>query len=1591
MAHKKSIGLKGGPNEYITDISEFVSIEGYKRNSPDVNNPVNIIESSNITMNGVDFPVRGYGNNGKVQDMMPGVEHYDYGNADYVVEVPIAKRGGGLLDKTMKCNSCGWEWKAADGGSDIDTCHKCGGKALAKAQTGTEKNFRDFEGVPLLSSLVAGDIPGDQHHKSRLADLYRYYAGKTLEDDILEVSNTKPTKAKDTDVKYISLNKNQQLVQEVIDNYNRVSTGNFYTNKTRPDLIMSADDNEIQLDANNYKVTGYKEVDDIDDHQLNAIGNYFTGLGEDDNGTYISYYDKFDQAGGLGGSINFGEVLGLTKPFEIYDRIYVEKDSETGKYIQKKQDGGSKLLSYQSRGETGNAVVFVESPWRDKYTYDLYDTSNKNLPAELLQFRKDFNFGENKLQGLYGDMSKEKLDNKYLKFLNGLYKDLYNQERQLDIDGKPSDKIHAQRMQTYKVIQGEEKKIDQKYQEQIDLYSNMVDDGQESFNNNELNPRTTSMDSTFYKEAENLKKVYARLHPNSNVDIVPIYDNPDLVRDKVAELNPNDSMYFFGHSGDRLGGIPNEEIATILGGSKAENCYLGTCALEEQELQPFQEALQGRNLQYRPAGSWWGVNPSGSSIEDAMWSRVTKEGRIGLPGVGNNATVVKPKLGKDYNKEQDGGQPTQPKTWQDTINYIDQEKLKRAIAQVESLNGKLMKNPDSTASGLYGQRFSELQEGKLYDGTRDEFIADLEAQNRMFDIRLNEGFKSNKTTPLLKDAYDLMNEYKPQIENFDFSYEDIISLSNFLGRQGTREYLGNVIRDGKTLQEVYPKLYGESVKQSNKTPEEYLNITRGYYKQYAGEMEMREVVQDNTRVASPIFRDLPNLAFQPQSPLQQFLIDAESELDLLNINNRTVAQDNTAVAGRFVPPINIGDSRAMLDYDQIIGDISQENDLEESSYDSPALIAEFIRKSNEYASGWKDMTDASDAEVKDLQNVLLGKGYNIGPTGVDGDYGTKTLAAHRAMVDDTNLNPSSISRYYNKFNLDNKQEVMGIQKILVDKGFLAPTLIGRQSTSIDGKFGNQTKDALDAFNTENAKDDPQALVFDYIPSTLEEPRCAAGMCQILEGNQVLTDALGVKFKDAWDIFENMTESKNSDSIFNIYDDKAFDNVSSVEDLKRITKEVKRKKQTTEGDYQIGDIVGLYWDGSSHHNETLSSKTHNTHSGFVSDIVDGVPIITHNVNGNVRQQPYNELVTAWIRRPNENLDIKSQYNVDGIEEMQFDSSGIQNLAFRYSGTDVDDKVVYEGERLEQLENIFKRVQFNANKIPKILNSSVDSKWLESTVIGITGVETGVGKSVPRTVEDYGKFRNLVYDAKGKKDEDVSLGIGKTKFNSLDSFAKEYFDIKSVDDLAEDSKGIDAVTYMITKNYELFKDYAKTYPQLGLTETDIRNMTILSYNQGASRLLKTGRVDDDRSAQEEVQALRELYDATLLDITSTNYKHVPLVADAAFKVGQMIPEFLPGSVRPSDSYIKKVNQYRADVFPETFASVEAAGNEFQPSTMAQGGEYGVYNNYMSGKYDGTSREKGAMELYDKLNRKHYQEAKQTGMSVPNYIMSQLIKDS
>lgn len=70
---------------YLKD--KFLSTKGYKRNSPDVNNPYNVIPSNQITMEDVDFPVMGIDDLGNQQLMQPGKNYTFPGN--YVTEFPL--------------------------------------------------------------------------------------------------------------------------------------------------------------------------------------------------------------------------------------------------------------------------------------------------------------------------------------------------------------------------------------------------------------------------------------------------------------------------------------------------------------------------------------------------------------------------------------------------------------------------------------------------------------------------------------------------------------------------------------------------------------------------------------------------------------------------------------------------------------------------------------------------------------------------------------------------------------------------------------------------------------------------------------------------------------------------------------------------------------------------------------------------------------------------------------------------------------------------------------------------------------------------------------------------------------------------------------------------------------------------------------------------------------------------------------------------------------------------------------------------------------------------------------------------------------
>ena len=76
-------------NKPLPGLITRFSTQGYQKNSPDVDNPVNIIPSGDITMKNVEFPVKGTDNLGNTKIMKPGKNYKFPGNI--VIETKYKK------------------------------------------------------------------------------------------------------------------------------------------------------------------------------------------------------------------------------------------------------------------------------------------------------------------------------------------------------------------------------------------------------------------------------------------------------------------------------------------------------------------------------------------------------------------------------------------------------------------------------------------------------------------------------------------------------------------------------------------------------------------------------------------------------------------------------------------------------------------------------------------------------------------------------------------------------------------------------------------------------------------------------------------------------------------------------------------------------------------------------------------------------------------------------------------------------------------------------------------------------------------------------------------------------------------------------------------------------------------------------------------------------------------------------------------------------------------------------------------------------------------------------------------------------------
>ena len=941
MGKKKSIGLPGGPNEFLQDITQYISVEGYKSYSPDKNNPVNIIESSSITMQDVDIPVLGMDNLGNAEVMF-SPNNYEF-PGDMVLEIPLAKDGN-ELPKAQRGIIKPIAKKAATYLDDIlEYFFKSSDKA-------TKQIDKAVEETPNAMSFFS-DTPKRLNRPP--AEDYVYYRNTNDGSNImlpLDFENPRVYsnwKAPEN-LSFFTPNNNSfkdygaqkwgakinptkpfiekkprtytvEEVQKLIDDgYDAIITQSYNSTDIRDAYQVIPLDKKIIKNLEQLKAKGgsvfqdgggdnkpmetvmLDEVEVVGEKKkpkknwfLNTLNNTVNPLLIADNALQILgipaalVRESIEGIGGKGdGKFNFGDIIP-----DLYNTTILDSDKKQQPVSQTLGvDGFWKSLgvdlltdptTYVGAGIVKNLLAKGGKKVLPKVVKQLTTKGAKSTDDILKQsdeFISEINWGKwnkdipnNKsLMDEYADIEKSaKANGTWMK----------------NADGSPFTLPDGSPGLPEQFIQMRSKNFKNAYPEGIDVTyrgsdqhipEGMRGEYSKIYNNDAVRPEVGSgLFTGDIKLASQYGKGYYGIdNPNLMSPVLNPFFTPNqrtlfeipsnqiqrnIRGQNITSLSPNEPGGIYKLA------IPKTKNKVSFDANRKDWTNLADVDIWNMMPKDVQDAAIRARAGGKKGSTMYDPNtPSfgGYSTDDVA----TMVEKLGLDraeirnvydyGVGdvlihNNrkGNFAKSLFGNDGNfnlfdkniykavtpliiggygvsQYQEAGEVN---SWRDIKVNLDG--IKKAIKKVESADGVLMINPESTATGLYGQRFSEIKD--LYDGTREEFAKDLDAQDKFFMMRLNEGIEANETTPLLKDAYDLTKEYKPQLgDKWNYSYEDIIALSNFLGRGGARKYFGNIIRDGKPLKEVYPNTYGKGV--TNKTPDEYLNITREFY-QLGGE------------------------------------------------------------------------------------------------------------------------------------------------------------------------------------------------------------------------------------------------------------------------------------------------------------------------------------------------------------------------------------------------------------------------------------------------------------------------------------------------------------------------------------------------------------------------------------------------------------------------------------------------------------------------------------------------------------------------------------------------------------------------------------
>jgi len=280
----------------------------------------------------------------------------------------------------------------------------------------------------------------------------------------------------------------------------------------------------------------------------------------------------------------------------------------------------------------------------------------------------------------------------------------------------------------------------------------------------------------------------------------------------------------------------------------------------------------------------------------------------------------------------------------------------------------------------------------------------------------------------------------------------------------------------------------------------------------------------------------------------------------------------------------------------------------------------------------KVLTEGKSKLVTSVQNKLISKGYKLPKFGADGVMGKETKIQLAKYQKANGLKPTGKidKATIQKLGVSVKPEKTDVKKQTSSCVGISPEACSKISSSSEVELGKAGVDGCAAYLLKALGSNiiADASAWSQLPNLTQK-----GGTQ--RYNMFLN---GIN----WDGLQaEITKNKITKEMCSCHSEKGGHKDGKCKDngLPKIMKNIYPSSSGVNlGTLKPGDVVGLYWSGSHNFGKafcqrvgdlnSIKSKpfTFNSHVGFVTSVINGVPIIVHNVDNTVYATPGNQLLS-----------------------------------------------------------------------------------------------------------------------------------------------------------------------------------------------------------------------------------------------------------------------------------------------------------------------------------------------------------------------------